>query len=215
MTSTTNTSYTSIAENERDPELRAVRQMMEEAPEIDAAQNGVSASREQGADRFPELIAPQLAAPEQATASLKNKFAYVARLLLARARRYRPESKRILWTSLVLMLLLQPFFVFGWSLAIIACVFALYYFMGADAFWRRVIDGYRRYHSRFPEIARQAKLRAYVVAKRWDRFLNRLPVAVSDQLRVPDLRHVMAADAAHEAAMSDRLTRIDHDLAAR
>lgn len=198
-----------------DPSRLAIRQMMERSSEWDSPASVPDAPHVQGAKQTPDQAASHAQPPQTASGFPTGKCGFVMQSMLTRACRYRPERKSILWTSLVLMLLLQPFFVFGWSLAVVCFVVALYYFMGADTFWRRVIDGYRKAHRYWPQTARQAKLRAYVFAKKWDRFLNRLPDGMSDQFRVPDLRDVLAADAAHDAAMSDRLTRMDRDPSAR
>jgi hypothetical protein len=124
---------------------------------------------------------------------------------------YRPERGRIVRTSLVLMLLLQPLLVLGWSLAAAAGVAIYYLSVGGDAFWRKVISIYRWMQTRWPEMARRIKLRAFVIGRRWDRVLLELPSGLADQLRPPDLRQMMAADARHDAALAERLGRLHDD----
>ena len=127
---------------------------------------------------------------------------------LNRIKTYRPERKRILLTSLVLLLLLKPFFVIGWTAVGFIAVVLTFAILGADAFWRKVIDLYRLFARRKPAAARQLKIRAYLVARKWDRILQLAPAGLADQLRPPDLRDIVAADARHETAMQDRLQKI-------
>lgn len=142
----------------------------------------------------------------------QSRIALHARRLLGEAwaamYAYRPDRKNILWTSLVLMLLLQPFFVLGWSLFFLGSVLLCFYVMGGDRFWRRVISMYQALQYRQPKLARAIKVRSYVLAKRWDSLLRHLPDGLATALRSPDLRNVIAADARHEAAVVDRLARL-------
>lgn len=199
-----------------DTDLVAVRRLMAQQADTHVAAVVAPDTARKRTDVRPPRAATHTPAPAQSALFRHSggvlKAGYTAARV--RIRSYRPETKRILWTALVLMLLLQPFFVLGWSLALCASVCALYWYLGADEFCRRIIDLYRRGERRAPHMARQVKLRAYVVAKKWDYILLRLPEVMANRLRLPDLRDVLAADAAHSEIMSDRLTRLDRDAAA-
>lgn len=146
-------------------------------------------------------------APGKATIVLRRASAWA----LHQIKTYRPIRKNILWTSLVLLLLLKPFMVIGWTITLIVTVCVVFFALGADTFWRKVISLYQGYRRRYPEAARVLKVRSYAMAKKWDRLLNRLPDRMADVLRVPDLRALVKADARHDAALSDRLTRLRDD----
>ncbi len=196
-----------------DAAVQAVRTLIEDeaAPlETVSAEDNVTSVR---AAQLPPLAAAEDNVPADETSILRRHLEPAWQEMLARIKAYRPDRKRILWTSLVLMLLLQPFFVFGWSLFVIVLVWAVYVFWGGDVFWRRIIAMYYWGHQRWPETARQVKLRAYVMGKKWDWILDRAPDRLADYLRGPDVRRIIAADAEHHAAMSDRLTRLNRDRA--
>lgn len=202
---------TSLSKEHGDPDLAAVRMLIDSHPAPAAEDVGAQGPDQQGAGRFPDLAKADVPSVPHSSDRLRRRAARVRGTVMARVKAYDPDAKTIVWTSVVLMLLLQPVFVLGWSLALIAMVLAVYWLIGGDQFWRRVIRAYELAEPRWPVAARQAKLRGYAAAKKWDRLLSRLPVAVSDRLRVPDLRDVIAADAAHDAVMSDRLTRLERD----
>ena len=145
--------------------------------------------------------------PSRLAAMTKQLF----RWAWERIKTYRPERKRILVTSLVLLLILKPFFVIGWTAVFVMAVVICFAVMGADAFWRKVIDMYQGFARRWPAHARVLKLRSYVLARKWDRLLGYLPAGLADQMRPPDLRDVIAADARHSSAMQDRLQRMNKD----
>jgi hypothetical protein len=136
-----------------------------------------------------------------------------ARLALERAKTYDPDTKTILRTSLVLLLILRPFLVIGWTLFAAFVVILTYLFMGPDQFWRQIIALHRAFARRRPEAARVLKLRAYVIARKWDSLLCWVPQGLADMLRSPDLRELIAADARHDEAMAKRLGRLGEDLA--
>lgn len=121
---------------------------------------------------------------------------------------YRPDRTRVLVTSLVLLLLLKPYFVIGWAAAVVTGVVVCYVVWGSDVFWWRVLSGYRWMKRRFPRSARRLRVRGYVLAKRWNRGVRRLPPPLANALKSPDLRAMAAADAAHHAVLSARLSRL-------
>lgn len=222
---------------DNDAELAAIRNLMstaEGAGETPAKAESESAaapalrSMAQAAAFLPAVVTAKILpapadAPEQVQPDHKPEVAEkqpsrtaelagrMFRWAFAHVKAYRPERKRILITSLVLLLVLKPFFVIGWTAVFVMGVVLCFAVMGADAFWRKVIDLYQRFARRRPEHARVLKLRAYVVARKWDRLLRFLPAAMADQMRPPDLRDVIAADARHALAMQDRLQRLNKD----
>lgn len=167
--------------------------------------------------RAPSQTAPQQSPSQPAATTPKppSRAAVLARqaffFCLARIKAYRPERKRILLTSLVLMLLLKPFFVIGWTTVAIMAVVVTFAIMGADEFWRKVVELYQRFARWRPDTARVLKLRAYVWARKWNRLLRFVPDGLADQMRPPDLRELMVADAKHASAMQDRLQRLNKD----
>ena len=156
-------------------------------------------------------IAPTSGSNGSIYAKASALLSILSRKVMHRMLAYRPDRKAILWTSLVLLLLLQPFFVVGWALFIVAVLVSVLLFLGADTFWRRVISAYGFYAARFPQAARVLKLRAYVVNRKWERLLRWLPAALADQLRCPNLREIIAADVRHVAAMDSRLSRLEQE----
>lgn len=202
-----------------DTDLLAVRRIMADGAHIEPTdRKGQAASGRHNAEmekpaprgqkRLPhlaQLVDSGQASREKSTRALISS---VCRAVLARIRTYHPERKRILHTSLVLMLLLQPFFVIGWTFFLLGLVVALYVFWGGDLFWRRLIALYQKAERRWPEPARRLKLKAYVAGKKWDGILDRIPERLADPLRGPDLRRIATADAAHDAILSERLTRL-------
>lgn len=145
----------------------------------------------------------------------ESRLAAVGAAVLSRIKAYRPDRKGIAWTSLVLLLLLHPLLVIGSSLAVMSVIILCYVVVGGDVFWRRVIRLFETLERRVPSLARQIKLRAYAFGKKWDRALARLPDPISDSLRGPDLRRVIAAEAHHDAVLTDRLSRLREDHMAR
>ena len=123
-------------------------------------------------------------------------------------RNYRPESKLILRTSLILLLLLQPFFILGSMLVTVLLTFACYFYAGSDRFWRKIIRAYGALAKRQPDIARSLKLRAYVISRQWDSIVGHLPERIADAWRSPDLRSLVRADENHARAMNKRLDRL-------
>ncbi|MEE4189422.1 MAG: hypothetical protein V2I76_13365 [Roseobacter sp.] len=195
-----------------DAERQAVRRLL--ATQVQSAEALQAHDCEVGAlsDRrsaVPVLEAGAETGRAKTPGALAEIVKSVAVSVAERAKSYRPKRKRILWTSLVLILLLYPFFVLGCALVIVTMVASAYLLWGGDTFWRRVIAGYQRVQQCWPGTARQIKVRAFVLSKKWDRFLAVLPDRLADQLRGPDLRQIIAADARHDVVMSDRLTRLD------
>lgn len=216
MTSQNNTSKTGI---KADADLLAVRRLMEDSAqtvspdgEQDRAQGESKSNRKPAVLRGRSVLPPLERAGSQSLppqgGAAQKLFRSACRTAFDRAKTYRPERKRILWTSLVLMLLLQPFFVIGWSVFCVGLVVALYVLWGGDVFWRRLIAVYQNAARRWPEPARSVKLRAYVIGKKWDWIVDRMPDRLAEQLRAPDLRGIIAADAQHEAVLSERLSRL-------
>lgn len=202
---------------ESDADLEAVRKVIagcaDDAPpqtteRTEAEDASLAAGEGRGKWRFPQL---KKAPDSEQALPLNGQTGVVAsacRTALSRMKTYRPERKRILRTSLVLMLLLQPFFVIGWTVFLIGLVVALYVFWGGDVFWRKLIAVYQAAERKWPAPARQLKIRSYVISKRWNSLQDRIPQQVADRLRGPDLRQLAMADAQHEAILSERLGRL-------
>ena len=133
--------------------------------------------------------------------------------VIFKVRTYRPERKSILLTSLVLLVLLKPFMMIGWSLVAAFALLLTFLFLGGDRFWRMVIVLFRAFARRNPSAARVVKLRAYVIARKWNRLMEWVPQGLADCISAPDLREMIAADARHEVALHDRLNRLNRDAA--
>ena len=152
-----------------------------------------------------------------ALAGLGHRIAQLATGLahaaIDKAKAYDPDRKTILRTSFILLLILRPFLLIGWALFGAFTVILSYLFMGPDRFWRQIIALHRAFARRRPDAARVLKLRAYVIARKWDSLLRWVPQGLADMLRSPDLRELIAADARHDEAMAKRLGRLGDDLA--
>ena len=170
----------------------------------------------------PAIAAPSANLGEPIAATAKNESSLIAiwaggvfRFARRKVMSYRPDRKAILWTSLVLLLLLRPGLVFGWSLVAVLSLLLVYLFMGPDRFWRWVIVRFQRFARRHPEAARRLKCRAYVLARKWDSLLAWAPQGFADQFRSPDLREIIVADRRHAAIMAERLTQLERDIPVR
>ena len=126
-------------------------------------------------------------------------------------RNYEPDRKVIIRTSAILLVLLKPALVFGTLFLGVFALLLSYLFAGPERFWRAVVSLYRAYARKRPQAARILKLRAYKIAKKWNRVLSWAPQGVADALRVPDVTAMLAADARHESAMTLRLNRLQQD----
>jgi hypothetical protein len=133
---------------------------------------------------------------------------------IGKIKTYRPNRRAIVWTSVILLLLLHPVAFVGWTLVAAIFLLAGYLMVGEDAFWRGVISMHGRYARVSPEAARRLRVQARLFARRWDRGLHWLPDRMADSLRAPDVRSLVVADARHEAAMLDRLRRLNTDRTA-
>ncbi|MEM1075171.1 MAG: hypothetical protein AAF665_16805 [Pseudomonadota bacterium] len=144
----------------------------------------------------------------------RSKRRTAVTLLRQRVLSYRPDRKVIFRTSLILLLLLQPFWVIGLTLALVGSVLLCHALMGAEAFWLRIIGLYRVFARRWPDHARAVKLRAYKSGKKWDLFLSRRAPRIRDMFGTPDLRHISQAETRHDQILSERLQRVREELAA-
>ncbi|WP_227270942.1 hypothetical protein [Roseobacter weihaiensis] len=204
------------AVQEDDADIRAVRRLMTHDEDHETATGAVEKIMPDkkllvGSSRQPPDIATSQArnqASRTRTPRCESRLAEVGAKGLSRLKAYRPDRKSIAWTSLVLLLLLRPLLVIGSALAVMGLVILCYIVVGGDVFWRRVIRLFETLERRAPVLARQIKLRAYAFGKKWDRALARLPDPISDGLRGPDLRRVIAAEAHHDAVLTDRLKRL-------
>ncbi len=176
-------SGTSVAD-EWDADVRAVRSIMSKEKNV-----------------FPELAADDSQEPPAKTQHLIDHVP-------SAIRNYHPERKAVLRTSFVLLLMLKPLMI--WASVFLTCFLILlsYLYAGPDRFWRRVISIHQFCSRVAPSAAREVKLRAYVLAKRWDEMLLWMPNSIADELRTPDLRGIIRADKQHHRAMTDRLNRL-------
>lgn len=183
-------------------------QVLETEPEVSAVRS-LMASLEQQQDVERPNKNSSARAPGRKTAtaapSRLQSFISVAR---GRVMGYRPDRKAVLLTSLVLLLLLKPGLVFGSILAALFAVFACYFLMGAEQFWRKILAVHAWMARRWPVTARVVKLRAYVLARKWDAKVAYLPQGLADMLYSPDLRAMLAADARREDVVAERLERL-------
>lgn len=130
------------------------------------------------------------------------------RLLLSTVREYRPSRTHVLTTALLLLVVLKPGLVFGGLATVLLALGACYMVWGHDVFWGRVIALYRRFQKWSPERARRVRVRAYLMAKRWDRVVGFLPGPMCEALKSPDLRAMAVAEETHSAILSARLDRL-------
>lgn len=135
----------------------------------------------------------------------------IASFFAERIKSYEPNRRVILGTSFVLLVILRPWLVLGWSLAAAFALLLCYLLAGPDRFWRRVIALHAAYARRRPARARRLKLKACWYARKWDRFIQRLPQGLADTMASPDLRGLMQADERHDAVIAARLKRMDCD----
>ena len=198
-----------------DADLLAVREMMAAAQsegrpsDVEASASRPRAPRgEKFAKTMPRLAPQPVSEPAQ-----QGRSARLAGFAWQRVRAYRPQRKRVLLTSLVLLFLLQPMFVLGWTAFGVVAVLICYHAMGGDAFWQRIVTLFRALERRRPAVARRIKLRSYAFSKKWERQIDRLPLQLADSLRLPDLRHLLAAEERHDAVLSDRLRKLSGDTA--
>ncbi len=203
---------------EPDRELTAIRTLIQEqdvSRDTSAASSGAS-SPLRSAARLPRLTSAE---PETSAAPVAPQEGGAARRrlrhLLSKATRsvisYRPERKKILLTSLVLLLILQPMWIVVPTLLCAIALAIAYHNMGSDGFWQRVVTLFRHWETRQPDKARVARLRAALWARKWDRLLAKLPGDWALHWRAPDLKAIAAAEAKHDAALTDRLTRLHQD----
>lgn len=194
-----------------DAEILAVRALIDESAKLKVTHYDKKPKAR--ASRFPALEP----APTATAAPAEKQPNLTGRALDAiwqRVRSYRPVRKNILATSSVLLVLLHPFIVLSATLFVFGCILVSYFMAGADTFWRRVVTLFQKWERRNPPAARQVKLRAFKFSKKWERTLNWLPDRMADSMRLPELRGLLAADDKHEAALSDRLSRLHQDTVA-
>ena len=202
-----------------DSDVLAVRNLMDSAGDT----NDCAATDETVVEQAPEVThakshqSTETEAPDPRAA----QPSYTSRLLrsgalwaMHRIKTYRPDRRAILLTSAVLLLILKPFMVIGWTLFAGFVVLLCYLFMGGERFWRAIIAIFQKFKRRRPAAARVLKLRSYVIARKWNGLMQWAPQGICDFFQVPDLREIIAADTRHEAAMSDRLRRMGGDAAA-
>jgi len=192
-----------------DPDVLAVKNLL--SGTLDDQE--VAAVERKVAERQRTASATAISEPQEV--SYKSRLAVIANWLSSKIRSYEPNRKVILWTSLGLLLVLRPGLVIGWSLFAMFLLLVSYLLSGHDRFWRHVVRLYRSFARRQPQAARRLKVRAYLFARKWDRMLEWLPQGLADTLKSPDLRELMSADARHDSAVADRLTRMGDNAAIR
>lgn len=199
--------------------LRAARQAPETAPKPARPLSASPVSRQASA---PEAIVrapvPQPAAghadAENGTQSQKvsaGRSAAVKAAALRKIRAYRPRTKVVIGTSLVLLFVLHPISMIGWTIFTMIFVLALYLIIGEERFCRGLLAVQARYRRINPSAARVFGLRLRLAARKWNRWVTFLPQGMADALQTPDISAVMRAEARHEAALTDRFSRLDAD----
>lgn len=123
----------------------------------------------------------------------------------------RQRRRWVLLALLVVFALVRPGLVFGSLVVSVILLASMRIAMGAEVFWRRVLAFYAVVETHRPGLARKIKLRAFVLSKKWQRLLDRLPEAVSDPFRPPDLVAIMAADARYDEVLAARLNQLRQD----
>lgn len=206
----------SVPKDTADAEILAIRTLISEEQSVPekrperAGESNIATQRK--SDRLPAIEPveePRVAMSERLKSGRVAQGAgVVTEFLWTRIKAYRPQRKSILLTSLVLLLVLQPGLVFGWTLAFISALAFCYFVMGGDAFWRKVVTVFKAWERRQPAPARGLKLRAYLFSKKWQKLLSKFPDRMTDALQLPELRGLLAADEKHDAALTARLNSL-------
>lgn len=172
----------------------------------------VASASKRGRKRRAKSVAPKEVKPKKPRGP--SQTLRLAQWLLLQARTYRPNRKVIIRTSLLLLLILHPFWVIGIVLLSVLCAVGALVFLGPDTVWRKIIAYYRFVAQRHSRLARVVRARAYVLARKWDRWVQYLPEGIGQALKSPDLRTIAAEDGLHETAMAQRLSRLSEDSTA-
>lgn len=199
---------------EADSDLIAVRKLIDQSNVVTGGAGQQAIAHHIGSAPADDILDTTIHAPQDTAP--KGRRVQMSRLMsraVQYAKTYRPKRKVIMGTSGALIVLLYPVAVMGWLLVIGILCLALYLIIGQERFWRGIIALFQAYAKKRPGRARVLKVRAYLVAKRWDRAVDWLPDGLADVLRAPDLRAIVAADARHDAVLSDRLGRLHTDRA--
>jgi hypothetical protein len=208
-----------------DADLRAIRQLiaLNDDPEEDARSEDHSTPPKALRQRriepcpLPAQVAP---APQVATEAVKTEqqtgnIAERLSRLPDSIKTYRPSARTVIATCMLLLLLLYPVAVIGWTVVAAIFLLALYLIVGETRFWLGVVSLHGRYTRINPAAGRRLKVRARLTARRWDRWVAYLPDTLADTLRSPDVRALVLAERCHDAVMTDRLNRLGREQVRR
>ena len=141
-------------------------------------------------------------------ASLSSEMELSLANWLSRIPGKSPTRRSYVIGGVILLVALNIQVVFWLLLFLFSGIVLSYIYWGSDGFWHRVILSFRWVKRRYPRTARQLKVRSFLLAKQWDRAVQGLPAAFPDHMKSPNLRDMAAADAQHDAALTERLRRL-------
>lgn len=118
--------------------------------------------------------------------------------------RWRPTSRVILFGALALLIAMRPWLVIGLIFLVVVIVLGVFFALGYDGFWQRIMALGRWYAGRRPERAVQLHARLDAIAMNWDAILDRFPEGTVDGLYLPDFGELAAAGARHDEVLDRR-----------
>lgn len=144
--------------------------------------------------------------------------AQLAEEQLRRIRGRKPILQRIDWPMSAVKFLVgfgaamfvffNPVTSFLISLTMLVGGGAIYYFLGYDVFWRKLLRPLRWYVARHPERAGELHARIDRFAMRWDAVLDKLPEGAVAALYLPDVSDLAEAARKDEAQFDLRLKKL-------
>lgn len=187
----------------------AVRKMMDVSPGPQASDQRVS-KRPHGSDSAPTSDRTTQAKDNPSKTTLRG---FVSPLdQCGHALSWLQDHRRwALVALLAVFALMRPGLAVGLILVVVIVVASMRIALGAEIFWRRVLAFHAVVETHRPGFARTIKLRVFVLSRKWQRLLDRLPEAISDPLRPPNLPALLAADARHDAVLAARLNQLRQD----
>ena len=172
---------------ENDPDLEAIRKLIETQPRRTPA----AVVEIAGAERPSERAATPTPNPETPAPTPKRE-SRVARLALAALEQVKaflaqPEApRRLSLALLVLIVFLRPLAVLGMALVALMVGLITYFSLGPDRVAEMVVAWYRRKKEADPERAEEIRARAARVSQRLGKIVDRLPERWTQGLYLPD-----------------------------
>lgn len=198
-----------------DADLIAIRNLLREDRNSESSAHEMpetkSAGRASARTVFPKVRSAEAPAKGWTTGSSTGLIATFKDTALSRIRSYRPSVKAIIGTGLVVLFLLNPVSVIGWTLVGAVFMLSLYMIAGEERVCRSLAAVHARYERINAKSARVLGVRCRLAARKWNRWVSILPQRMADTLQAPDFRAVMRAEIRRDAALEDRLKRLNSD----